>query len=144
MRVEQLDHTADMIRIQMSSSRLEAGNQMVLGGPNGVRAYTTVDGLGDHGALLSLGAQRRWSSGHSVGFFYDGGRIKLLNPQATEPQKSHRLEALGTEIRGPVSGGIYNLTMAKGMGGYKGWNSTNIESKPNNWRFFASIHLFLH
>ena len=36
-----------------------------------------------------------------------------------------------------------NLSLAKGMGGYKGWTPSNIESKPNNWRLNAALtHYF--
>jgi hemolysin activation/secretion protein len=112
---------------------------MTLGGPSGVRAFTTVDGLGDQGLLLSLELNRRLALGQSVGLFYDGGQIKLRNPQASEPKKTYSLQALGTQINGEAVGGIYNLTLAKGIGSYHGWSSSNIESKPRNWRLYGSI-----
>jgi hemolysin activation/secretion protein len=127
------------LRGQLSHDRLDSYNQMTLGGPSGVRAFTTVDGLGDQGLLLSLELNRRLALGQSVGLFYDGGQIKLRNPQASEPKKTYSLQALGTQINGEAVGGIYNLTLAKGIGSYHGWSSSNIESKPRNWRLYGSI-----
>jgi hemolysin activation/secretion protein len=131
------------LRGQLSSARLDSYNQMVLGGVTGVRAYTSIDGLGDNGALLNLEFNRRLPSGQSVGVFYDGGLIRLSSPQPTEPQNHYSLQAVGTQVSGQVIGGIYSLSLAKGIGGYAGWNANNAESKPNNWRLNAAMTWYL-
>jgi hemolysin activation/secretion protein len=131
------------LRGQLSFSRLDSYNQMVLGGVNGVRAYTSVDGLGDNGGLLNLEINRRLSSGQSVGAFYDGGLIRLSSPQASEPQRRYSLQALGTQVSGQTLGGLYNVSLAKGIGGYAGWNAYNTETKPNNWRLNVAMTWFV-
>eukprot|EP01032_Pedospumella_encystans_P012893 gene12893-14879_t len=74
-------------RGQMTSARLDSYNQLSLGGIGGVRAYTSVDGTGDDGAVASLELNRRLNNGMLVGGFYDAGLIKLKNPatNGTEP-----------------------------------------------------------
>lgn len=127
-------------RGQVSSSRLDSYNQLALGGTTGVRAYTTVDGIGDNGGVLNLEINRRLPDGNSVGAFYDAGVIKLLSPKAgsLEYGQHYWLQALGLQISGQHQNLFYNASLAKGIGGHKGWNSYNIESTPNNWRLYAN------
>ncbi len=113
---------------------------MVLGGPTGVRAYSTMDGLGDQGGLVSLEVNHRLTRSHSAGLFYDGGLIRLMNPQTTEPQTPYSLQALGMQMNGQALGGVYNLTVAKGIGSHRGWNAYNTESSPHNWRLYGAIN----
>jgi hemolysin activation/secretion protein len=125
---------------QLTTARLDAYNQMSLGGIGGVRAYTSVDGIGDDGMVASLELNRRLNNGMVVGGFYDAGFIKLKNPAlGTEPLKSYYLQALGMQLSGSYQRAIYSLTLAKGFGGYSAWNSYNIESKPNNWRLVGAL-----
>ena len=128
-------------RGQLSSDRLDTYNQFSLGGVAGVRAYTTVDGVGDNGGVLSLELNKRMDNGMTAGVFYDGGRIKLLNPQSVEYRQSYSLQAVGAQLVGNYANLIYNLSLAKGIGGYKGWTGStyNIESKPNNWRLNVAL-----
>lgn len=128
-------------RGQLTSARLDAYNQLSLGGIGGVRAYTSVDGTGDDGAVASLELNRRLRNGMVVGGFYDAGLIKLKNPlnNGTEWQSKYALQALGVQLSGSVQKASYSLSLAKGLGGYSAWTSYNIESTPNNWRLFASL-----
>lgn len=133
------------LRGQLSSGRLDSYNQMSLGGIGGVRAYTTVDGVGDDGGLLSLEFNKRLTNGKSVGVFYDGGIIKLHNPQSIEYRRSYSLQAVGLQFGGAHENILYSVNLAKGVGGYKGWTGRayNIESKPNNWRLNVAISYLL-
>jgi hemolysin activation/secretion protein len=132
-------------RGQMTSARLDSYNQLSLGGIGGVRAYTSVDGTGDDGAVASLELNRRLNNGMLVGGFYDAGLIKLKNPatNGTEPLNKYTLQAIGLQLSGNVQKSSYSLTLAKGLGGYSAWTPYNIESTPNNWRLNASLtHVF--
>lgn len=60
----------------MPSRNLDSYSRLSLGGVNGVRAYTTLDGVGDMGALASAEIHQRYLGDHFVGVFYDGGVIK--------------------------------------------------------------------
>jgi hemolysin activation/secretion protein len=128
-------------RGQMTSARLDSYNQLSLGGIGGVRAYTTVDGTGDDGAVASFELNRRLSNGILMGGFYDAGLIKLKNPAAngTEPRNKYTLQAIGLQLSGNVQQASYSLTLAKGLGGYSAWTPYNIESTPNNWRLNAAL-----
>lgn len=127
-------------RGQLSSGRLDSYNQLALGGTTGVRAYTTVDGIGDNGGILNMELNHRLPDGSTVGAFYDAGVIKLLSPKAgsLEYGKHYWLQALGLQLSGQHQNLFYNASLAKGIGGHKGWNSYNIESTPNNWRLYAN------
>jgi hemolysin activation/secretion protein len=125
---------------QLTSARLDSYNQMSLGGIGGVRAYTSIDGTGDDGAVASLELNRRLSNGMVAGVFYDAGLIKLKNPAlGTEALQSYHLQALGAQLSGSYEGASYSLTLSKGLGGYSSWTSSNIESTPNNWRLVGAL-----
>ena len=128
-------------RGQVTSARLDSYNQLSLGGIGGVRAYTSVDGTGDDGAVASLELNRRLNNGMVVGGFYDAGLIKLKNPlnNGTEWQSKYALQAVGVQLSGSVRKASYSMSLAKGLGGYPAWTSYNIESTPNNWRLYASL-----
>ncbi len=132
-------------RSQLASGRLDTYNQFALGGISGVRAYTTADGVGDNGFQISAELNKRLSNGMTVGGFYDGGIVKLNNPQSIEYRQSYSLQALGAQLSGNYMNSIFNMSIAKGVGGYKGWagSAYNMESKPNNWRLnFALAYLY--
>lgn len=127
-------------RGQLSSSRLDTFNQLALGGTSGVRAYSAVDGVGDNGAVLNLELHHRLNDRAVVGAFYDAGVIKLLNARAGSQEygQHYWLQALGIQGSGQHRGVLYSGSLAKGIGGHKGWNQYNIESRPNNWRLYVS------
>jgi len=133
------------LRSQLSSGRLDSYNQIALGGVSGVRAYTTVDGVGDDGALLSLEIKKRLDNGMTLGTFYDAGVVKPLNPQSIEYRRSYSLQAIGLELSGHHQRLHYGLQLAKGIGGYKGWTGStyNTESRPDNWRLNVALTYFM-
>jgi hemolysin activation/secretion protein len=128
------------LRGQWASRNLDSQNRFSLGGASGVRAYTTVDGFGDDAALLSLEVNKRLMRGLAVGGFYDGGVVrpaKTVSPGVFD--RHYSLQAVGMQVSGNLGRWYYNTTLAKGFGGYKAWQSNNIESKPNNWRLNAVL-----
>jgi hypothetical protein len=128
------------IRGQWSSRNLDGQNRFNLGGVNGVRAYTSVDGVGDDAVLLSLDLNKRLPGNVTVGAFYDAG---LVRPAKTLTagvfDRNYSLQAVGAQVGGNVGRWYYSTTLAKGVGGYKAWQASNIESKPNNWRLYAAL-----
>lgn len=132
------------LRSQLSSARLDTYNQFALGGVSGVRAYTTVDGVGDNGVQFTAELNKRLDNGWMLGGFYDGGIVKLNNPQSIEYRNSYSLQAVGAQIVGGYMNMFYNISLAKGTGSYKGWTGStyNVESKPNNWRLNAALTYF--
>ncbi|ALK90390.1 Surface antigen [Limnohabitans sp. 63ED37-2] len=128
------------VRGQWASRNLESYNQFTLGGVNGVRAYTSVDGVGDHGVLASLELTQSLSPVLSLTAFYDGGQVqKYANPSTAVTLNRYSLEGAGLQLQGRYFQLHYTLTWAKGLGGYADWQMSNIESKPDNSRVNLSV-----
>lgn len=126
---------------QIAPSRnLDSYNRMSLGGVNGVRAYTTVDGVGDAGAVGTIEIRQRLYQSHYVGIFYDGGVIQPnKNPIPGAFNSGYSLQATGLSFGGSFSKLSYSISIAKGIGGYAGYSASNIESSPNNLRFNGAL-----
>ena len=111
-----------------------------MGGVNGVRAYTTSDGLGDDGLIGSLDLNFKYQPTHTLGVFYDGGVVRASKTPITGVYTDpYSLQAIGFQASGNVSNWFYNWTVAKGFGGNNGALPTDIESKPDNWRVTAAL-----
>jgi hemolysin activation/secretion protein len=126
---------------QIAPSRnLDSYNRMSLGGVNGVRAYTTIDGVGDAGVVGTIEIRQRLYQSHYVGIFYDGGVIKPnKTPIPGAFNSGYSLQATGLSFGGSFSKLSYSISIAKGIGGYAGYSASNIESSPNNLRFNAAL-----
>ena len=126
---------------QLAPSRnLDSYNRMSLGGVNGVRAYTTIDGVGDAGAVGTIELRQRTYQSHYIGVFYDGGVIKPnKTPIPGAYNTGYTLQAVGLSFGGSFSKLSYSISIAKGIGGYAGYSASNIESSPNNLRFNGAL-----
>ena len=128
------------LRGQWANRNLDGYNQITLGGVNGVRAYTSADGTGDHGVLGSVELTRTLPRNASVSLFYDIGQVTpQANPSAAASLPRYALQGTGLQWQGRYHQLHYALTWAKGRQGYKGWLPSNIESQPNNQRVNASL-----
>ena len=128
------------LRGQMASHHLDGTNQISLGGANGVRAYSTADGLGDDGLLGTLELNYKNLPNQSFGVFYDGGVVRpSKTPLSGVYSKTYSLQAVGVQSSANVNNWYFNWALAKGVGGNKGAMPTDIESSPNNWRLTASL-----
>lgn len=126
---------------QLAPSRnLDSYNRMSLGGVNGVRAYTTIDGVGDAGVVGTIEMRQLTYQNHYVGVFYDGGVIKPnKTPIPGAYNADYALQAVGLSFGGSFSKVSYSISIAKGIGGYAGYSASNIESSPNNLRFNGAL-----
>ena len=128
------------VRGQYTSHHVDGSNQISLGGANGVRAYSTADGLGDDGLLTTLELNYKNLPNQSFGVFYDGGVVRASKtPISGIYTQTYALQAVGVQSSGNANGWYYNWALAKGVGGNKGALPTDIESTPNNWRLSASL-----
>jgi len=128
------------VRGQRTSQHMEGSNQISLGGANGVRAYSSADGLGDDGLLSSLEINYKLQPNQTWGVFYDGGVVRASKTPLTGIfSETYALQAFGFQTSGNVNKWYYNVTVAKGLGGNKGALPSDIDSKPNNWRMNASL-----
>lgn len=135
-------HWFSVVRLKghFNSGRLDAYNQIALGGVDGVRAFTSADGVGDRGGVLNLEFNRRLSNGMTLGAFYDVGNVRQLAPLSTEYAGRYSLQALGAQWSGSVDRVSFSAIVAKAVGADKGWTPYNIESRPRNWRMYASLN----
>lgn len=128
------------VRGQRTSHHVDGTNQMSIGGANGVRAYTSVDGLGDDAVVSSLEVNYKSQSNQTFGVFYDGGLVRASKTPITGTySKTYSLQAFGVQSSGNANNWYYNWALAKGVGGNKGALTTDTESSPNNWRFNVSL-----
>lgn len=128
------------LRGQRTNKHVDGTNQMSMGGANGVRAYSTADGLGDDALLGSLELNYKNLPNQLFGVFYDGGWVRASKtPISGVYTNTYALQSWGVQSSGNTGGFYYNWTLAKGIGGNKGALPTDIDSKPNNWRFGASL-----
>lgn len=126
---------------QIAPSRnLDSYNRISLGGVNGVRAYTTIDGVGDAGAVGTIEIRQRTYQSHYVGIFYDGGVVQPnKTPIPGAFNAGYSLQAAGVSFGGSFAKLSYSISIAKGIGGYAGYSPSNIESSPNNLRFNGAL-----
>ena len=128
------------LRGQRTDKHVDGTNQMSIGGANGVRAYSTADGLGVDALLSSLEFNYKFQPNQTWGVFYDGGFVRASKtPLQGIFSETYALQALGLQTSGNLNKWYYNVTVAKGIGGNKGALATDIDSKPNNWRMNASL-----
>ncbi len=126
---------------QLASTNLDSYDKISLGGVNGVRAYSTDDGVGDEGLVLSLDLIKHFGNNQYVGVFYDAGVVKPnRNPVAGAFNNSYTLQGAGVEFGGRLYKALsYSLTVAKGLGPYAGYVDRSIESSPRNLRFLFAV-----
>lgn len=126
---------------QWASDSLDSYDKISLGGINGVRAYTTNDGVGDTGIVMSLDIYRRILSNYYIGLFYDAGIVKPnKNNIDGLYNKSYTLQGVGLEAGGYLDYGVsFNAAVAHGVGSYDAYVSGVTESKPRDVKFLLSV-----
>ena len=71
---------------QRAASNLDTVERFFLGGPNGVRAYPSSQGSGDHGAMLNLEVQQQLPAGIVGYVFYDKGWVQQYKSESVYQQ----------------------------------------------------------
>lgn len=128
------------VRGQWASRNLESYNQFTLGGVHGVRAYTALDGLGDHGVLASVALTRDIGSAVSVSAFYDAGQVRVqTHPLPSTLVNRYSLQGVGLALQARSEQLHYAMTWAKGHKSYAAWQPSNTESSPGNSRANVSV-----
>lgn len=102
---------------QFSNKNLDSYNRMALGGINGVRAYSSADGVGDLGGVASVDIFYKISPEISASIFYDAGRIRPnKKPVVGVLNNIYSLQAVGLKIDGRLAGNWnYAAYIAKGL-----------------------------
>ena len=133
---------ASRFRGQYAGTNLDSFDRISIGGINGIRAYTSVDGIGDTGAVLTFDLIQKLPYQQYVGMFYDAGVVKpFKNAAAGVANESFSLQGAGIQYGASYKRASINLNYAKALGSYHGYVDGNVESEPHNWRGNIAITL---
>lgn len=107
-------------RGQLVSRNVDSYNKISIGGSQGVRAYTSADGVGDAGVVGSFEINRQFGDGLIAGLFYDAGRVDPNKAAVSGAfNQMYSLHSVGVHFSGALLGWQYSGHVAKGVGGYK-------------------------
>lgn len=110
---------------QVATRNLEGYNNMSVGGILGVRALSTIDGVGDQGLVTQFDLTRQFSPSFYAGLLYDVGVVKAhkFNLVPSIPDNtSYTLQGAGWQLGGQVDEISWNFSLAKSFG-----------NKPSYW-----------
>ena len=130
-------------RAQAASKNLDGYNRLSLGGINGIRAYTSTDGVGDQGAQLSFDLIHQVVPDVWAGLFYDVGVVKnnhLPIANATDTG-AYFLRGAGWQLGGTIDKFNWNLSTAQAFGKTPGpgvWTTANTKSGDFRVNFAVS------
>lgn len=129
-------------RAQAASKNLDTYNRFALGGINGMRAYTSLDGVGDQGAQMSFDITHQVVPDVYGSLFYDVGVVKSYhNPLSTDTDTGYyTLQGAGWQVGGKIEDVNWSLSVAHAIGKTPGagvWNATN--TVIGDWRVNLAI-----
>lgn len=121
-------------RAQAAWKNLDGYNQLSLGGVNGIRAYTSADGVGDQGVQVSLDLTRKINDHLFVGVLYDTGRIKQnIKAVGSNQPASYTLSGAGVQMGGNYGAWSWIGTAAKGLDKTEPFDQA-LSSDLRDWR----------
>ncbi len=129
-------------RAQAASKNLDTYNRISLGGVNGIRAYTSLDGVGDQGVQMSFDITHQVVPDVYGGLFYDIGMVRNnRNPLVGAADTGYyTLQGVGWQIGGKVEDVNWSLSVAHAIGKNPGpgvWTSAN--TQVGDWRMNVAI-----
>ena len=129
-------------RAQAASKNLDTYNRFSLGGINGIRAFTSLDGVGDQGAQMSFDITHQIVPDVYGSIFYDVGVVKnYRKPLSTDSDTGYyTLQGAGWQVGGKVQDVNWALSVAHAIGKTPGagvWNATN--TVIGDWRVNLAI-----
>jgi hemolysin activation/secretion protein len=129
-------------RAQAASKNLDTYNRFSLGGINGIRAFTALDGVGDQGAQMSFDITHQIVPDVYGSLFYDVGVVKnYRKPLSTDSDTGYyTLQGAGWQVGGKVQDVNWSLSVAHAIGKTPGagvWNATN--TVIGDWRVNLAI-----
>jgi hemolysin activation/secretion protein len=118
-------------RAQAATKNLDSYNKISLGGMNGMRSYSSIDGVGDQGAILSFDVIHQVLPDVWGGFFYDIGAVKTdRKPLASATDSNaYLLQGAGLQFGGAVHQFQWTLSMALALGkNPSAWTAVNTQA----------------
>lgn len=126
-------------KAQAASKNLDGYNKISLGGVNGVRAYTSIDGVGDQGAQVSFDVVHQVVPDVYGGVFYDAGTVKSNRNdlRGSTDTSYYNLQAAGFQVGGKINDFNWVMTLAHAMGRPPAgiWNSNNTQPGSDRVNF---------
>lgn len=129
-------------KAQAAAKNLDTYNRISLGGVNGIRAYTSLDGVGDQGAQMSFDIIHQVVPDVYGGLFYDIGMVRNSRyPLAAATDTGfYTLHGVGWQVGGKIEDVNWSLSMAHAIGKNPGpgvWTSAN--TQVGDWRMNLAI-----
>lgn len=129
-------------RAQAASKNLDTYNRFSLGGINGIRAFTALDGVGDQGAQVSFDITHQIVPDVYGSLFYDIGVVKnYRKPLSTDTDTGYyTLQGVGWQVGGKIEDVNWSLSVAHAIGKTPGsgvWNSSN--TVIGDWRVNLAV-----
>ncbi len=129
-------------KAQAAAKNLDTYNRISLGGVNGIRAYTSLDGVGDQGAQMSFDIIHQVVPDVYGGLFYDIGMVRNSRyPLAAATDTGfYTLQGVGWQVGGKIEDVNWSLSMAHAIGKNPGpgvWTSAN--TQVGDWRMNLAI-----
>lgn len=134
------------IAAQWASKNLDSAEKFVLGGPQGVRAYSTGDGVGDQGWVINAEWRHELAAQWSVTAFVDYGRVTVnrnpwTNWNAAKPtlENSYALSGAGVSaVWTPMQNAQVTATLATKLGenparDANGRDADNTDNRARIW-----------
>jgi hemolysin activation/secretion protein len=124
-------------KAQAASKNLDSYNRMSLGGISGIRAYSSIDGVGDQGLQMSFDIIHQIVPDVYGGLFYDVGVIKNNHSPLNNATDTHSylLQGAGWQVGGKIHDFNWSLSTAHAFGKTPGpgvWTSAN--TQPGDFR----------
>ncbi|MBF0463393.1 MAG: BamA/TamA family outer membrane protein [Magnetococcales bacterium] len=129
---------------QSASKNLDSSEQFILGGPNRVRAYSGLEGMGDSGWVTNLEVRYDFSFGSDFGQwqwvgFYDAGHIKLHDDPKSIPiatltgQNSYALSGWGMGLNlSKTDSYLVRLSWAEAIGDNPGRTASGLDANDRS------------
>jgi len=127
-------------RAQKAFQNLDSYNQISLGGVNGIRAYTSSDGVGDEGAQASFEFTHSFKPTLYVGVLYDVGRVSQ-NIKAVSGSKPspYTLSGAGFQMGGKQGDWSWNAVLSTGLDKTEPFE-TAVTEKLQQWRGLFALN----
>ena len=127
-------------RAQKAFQNLDSYNQFSLGGVNGIRAYTTSDGVGDEGMLVSFDLTHQFNNALFAGVLYDVGMVKQnINAVGGVKPDPYSLSGAGVQLGGSMGAWSWNASMAKGLDKTEPFE-TAVSEELEKWRGSVAVN----
>lgn len=127
-------------RAQATNQNLDSYSKISLGGINGMRSYSSIDGVGDQGAQLSFDITHQVVPDVWGGLFYDIGKVKTNHRPLISATNSsaYTLQGAGMQFGGTIDQIHWTLSMALALGKKPStWTSAN--TQPGDTRINLAV-----